>query len=362
MAQPIIQIQNVTKKFGAMVAIDDFSLDIMENEFFSLLGPSGCGKSTLLRMLAGFESPSSGKILIGGKDMTKIPPNKRPVNMLFQSYAVFPHMSVWDNLAYGLKVGRVARSEITERVRDALTMVQLQDFSERKPHQLSGGQRQRVALARALIKHPKVLLLDEPLSALDAKLRASMQMELKRLQNESGITFLVVTHDQSEALGLSERMAVMDKGVIQQVGTPDSVYESPQNRFIADFIGSVNLFEAVISGTGEIAECPALGGKIKIGNSNGRAADSAVALAIRPEKILLADAPPANEAGWQSITATVLGFSYQGDHVISRLQLPDKQYEITLLETCHSRQALSDQLGEGKTVHIHWHIDDMMIL
>ena len=228
----------MTKRFGEVVAVDQVSLAIQRNEFFALLGPSGCGKTTLLRMLAGFEMASAGRILIDGEDMAGVVPNRRPVNMVFQSYAVFPHMTVADNVAYGLRVSGTPHAEIGPRVEDALAMVRLTGFEQRRPDQLSGGQRQRVALARALIKRPKVLLLDEPLSALDKKLREEMQLELVRLQQEVGITFVIVTHDQEEALSMADRIAVMDQGRILQVAPPDELYEQPNCRMVADFIGT----------------------------------------------------------------------------------------------------------------------------
>jgi len=237
MSKPIITFENVTKRFGRMVAVDNVSLAIDEGEFFCLLGPSGCGKTTLLRMLAGFETPTEGRILIDGQDISTTPPNRRPVNMVFQSYAVFPHMSVADNVAYGLKIDRVPGAERDRRVQEALELVQLGGLGERKPDQLSGGQRQRVALARALVKRPRVLLLDEPLSALDAKLRDQMRTELCALQETVGITFIMVTHDQDEALAMASRCAVMNRGLLQQVATPNSLYEFPGSRFVADFIG-----------------------------------------------------------------------------------------------------------------------------
>jgi ABC-type Fe3+/spermidine/putrescine transport system ATPase subunit len=237
-APAIVRIAGVTKRFGSVVAVDDVSLEIRPNEFFALLGPSGCGKTTLLRMLAGFEWPSAGRIVIDGEDMAQMPPNRRPVNMVFQSYAVFPHMSVADNVAYGLRVTGTPGSEIKPRVKDALAMVRLAGLDERLPDQLSGGQRQRVALARALIKRPKVLLLDEPLSALDKKLREEMQLELVRLQQDVGITFVIVTHDQDEALSMADRIAVMDQGRILQTAPPDELYEAPNCRMVADFIGT----------------------------------------------------------------------------------------------------------------------------
>src|SRR3984957_11249251 len=242
-SKTIIRFENVTKRFGKVVAVDNVSLAIEEGEFFALLGPSGCGKTTLLRLLAGFETPTEGRILIDDQDISKIPPNRRPVNMVFQSYAVFPHMTVADNVAYGLKVDRVPAAERVRRVEEALGLVKLDGYGARKPDQLSGGQRQRGALARALVKKPRVLLLDEPLSALDAKLREAMRSELTQLQETVGVTFLFVTHDQDEALAMASRCAVMNRGLLQQVATPSDLYEFPNSRFVADFIGSVNLFE-----------------------------------------------------------------------------------------------------------------------
>jgi putrescine transport system ATP-binding protein len=238
-----VRIEKVTKKFGDFIAVDDVSLSIYKKEIFCLLGASGCGKTTLLRMLAGFERPTSGRIFIDGVDMTSIPPYERPVNMMFQSYAIFPHMSVEQNVAFGLKQEGLKKDEIASRVNDMLNLVRLGQFAKRKPHQLSGGQRQRVALARALVKKPKLLLLDEPLAALDKKLREHTQFELINIQETLGVTFVVVTHDQEEAMTLSTRIGLMNHGEIVQVGTPSEIYEYPNSRFVSEFIGSVNMFE-----------------------------------------------------------------------------------------------------------------------
>src|SRR5271163_699574 len=242
-ARPYVQVERITKSFGEFKAVDDVSLKIYKGEIFCLLGASGCGKTTLLRMLGGFETPTSGRIVIDGEDMTGVPPYERPVNMMFQSYALFPHMSVESNIAFGLKRDGVEAGEIRRRVAEVLELVQMAEFAKRKPTQLSGGQRQRVALARAIVKRPKVLLLDEPLSALDKKLREATQFELVTIQEQVGITFVMVTHDQEEAMTMSTRIAVMNHGKIVQVGKPNEIYEFPHSRFVADFIGSVNMFE-----------------------------------------------------------------------------------------------------------------------
>ena len=282
----ILQIQQVVKRFGNIHAVNGVNLTIHEGEFFALLGPSGCGKTTLLRMLAGFEFPNEGSIKIDGEETKDIPPNQRPVNMVFQSYAVFPHMTVFDNVAYGLRVVKVPREEIKERVKDALALVKLDGYNSRKPDQLSGGQRQRVALARALVKRPRVLLLDEPLSALDAKLREAMQLELVKLQKAVGITFLIVTHDQDEALSMADRIAVMENGVVRQVAHPRELYESPNCKFVADFIGRMNLFSGIVEGHedgGRLKVKTELLGKLTI--SYNEKLSGELHLAVRPEKL-----------------------------------------------------------------------------
>uniref|UniRef100_UPI00286DC7F5 ABC transporter ATP-binding protein n=1 Tax=Sphingomonas sp. TaxID=28214 RepID=UPI00286DC7F5 len=289
MADPIIQIRNVTKRFGQLAAVNHVSLDINAGEFFVLLGPSGCGKTTLLRMIAGFELPTEGQILIDGQDMASVPPNKRPVNMVFQSYAVFPHMSVAQNVGYGLKIARTPRSEIGARVQEALALVRLEGLETRMPDQLSGGQRQRVALARSLVMRPKVLLLDEPLSALDAKLRAQMQFELADIQDKVGITFVTVTHDQDEALSLATRIAVINRGQIAQIAGCSDLYEFPANRFVADFIGSVNIFDGrmvVDEPERAIIDCPEIG-RIYLSHGVTGPHNADLWVAIRPEKITL---------------------------------------------------------------------------
>jgi putrescine transport system ATP-binding protein len=293
-AAPQIVIESITKTFGGFTAVDGVNLRIYKGEMFALVGASGCGKSTLLRMLAGFTSPSTGRIMIDGMDMTAVPPHERPVNMMFQSYALFPHMTVEQNVGYGLRRMALEGAVRTKRIQDALEMVQLGKLAKRKPHQLSGGQRQRVALARALIRRPKVLLLDEPLSALDKKLREQTQFELMNIQSQVGITFVFVTHDQDEAMALSTRIAVMNRGQVMQVGTPSEIYEFPQSRFVADFVGTTNLFEGTVNGrqAGHIIVRSAEAGCDLIVDELGRfGSGQRVWVALRPEKIRLSKQP-----------------------------------------------------------------------
>jgi spermidine/putrescine ABC transporter ATP-binding subunit len=294
--QPIIRIQNATKIFNRTVtAVDDVTLDVHEGEFFALLGPSGCGKTTLLRMIAGFENPTSGQIFVDGRNMDGVNPNHRPVNMVFQSYAVFPHMTVAKNVAYGLKVTGVSKEEVARRVPEALSLVKLDGFENRLPHQLSGGQQQRVALARALVKKPKVLLLDEPLSALDAKLREAMQIELVNLQHSVGITFIIVTHSQSEALSVADRIAVMKDGAVQQIAGPLELYEAPNCHFVADFIGKINQLSADvvgIDGQSLVVDIEGVGQTVV---PCGEPAAGKISLAIRPEKLRLTVEEPRHE-------------------------------------------------------------------
>jgi putrescine transport system ATP-binding protein len=312
--KPLIRFQNVTKKFGEFTAIDDITLDIYRREFFALLGPSGCGKTTLMRMLAGFEAPTSGKILLDGVDLAPIPPNKRETNMMFQSYALFPHLSVWDNIAFGLKRSDMPKEKIPARVEEMLRLVRLEKFAKRKPHQISGGQRQRVALARALAKAPKLLLLDEPLGALDKKLRQDTQFELMDIQEKTGTTFVIVTHDQEEAMTVASRVAVMDNGRMIQVDTPDKIYEMPNSVYVADFIGDVNIIE----GTATAKE----GDKISVTWAEGQPPINAtpaspvsvgakVHFAIRPEKVAIASERPEGRAN--VIAGKVSDIAYLGN-------------------------------------------------
>ena len=361
MTDPIVSIRGVSKKFpGGVIAVDNVHIDIAQNEFFALLGPSGCGKTTLLRMISGLETPTEGQIIIGGQDMALTPPNKRPTNMVFQSYAVFPHMTVEDNVAYGLRVTGVPEDETKRRTAEALEMVKLSHLAKRKPDQMSGGQRQRVALARALVKRPKVLLLDEPLSALDAKLRDDMRMELTRLQETVGITFIIVTHDQDEALSMADRIAVMDAGHIRQIATPGRLYESPESRFVADFIGKVNLLDGkatgVNGGTMSI-DVPKLG-KFDVPTAKGITSGSAVALAIRPEKLHISKEEP----GATSFKAhgKIAAWAYYGD--TSHMYV-DTAGGVRLSVTIqNATRTTVDNMDVGDQVWLSWAPSDTLVL
>ncbi|HKF64545.1 MAG TPA: polyamine ABC transporter ATP-binding protein [Dongiaceae bacterium] len=360
-AKPYIEIQEVTKKFGDFTAVDDVSLNIFRGELFSLLGGSGCGKTTLLRMLAGFETPTSGRILIDGVDMAHIPSYLRPTNMMFQSYALFPHMTVEQNVAFGLKQDGTPRAEIAQRVGDMLNLVQLYPYAKRKPHQLSGGQRQRVALARSLIKHPKLLLLDEPLGALDKKLREATQFELMNIQDKLGITFIVVTHDQEEAMTLSTRIGVMNAGKIVQTGTPQEIYEFPSNRFVADFIGSVNMFEGIV--TEDEPEYVRIqsdeaGSTIYIGHGISCVPGAQVAVAIRPEKMLITHEPPESEEN--RLTGTIREIAYMGDLSIYLVELDTgKTVKVTMPNLVRSAE---QPMTWDDQVYLTWHDTAAVVL
>jgi putrescine transport system ATP-binding protein len=331
-ATPYVRIDKVTKKFGEFVAVDDVSLNIYRGEIFCLLGGSGCGKTTLLRMMAGFETPTSGTISIDGVDITGLPPYERPVNMMFQSYALFPHMTVEQNVAFGLRQDKVPKAEIGDRVAEMLKLVHLGQFAKREPHQLSGGQRQRVALARALVKRPKLLLLDEPLAALDKKLREHTQFELLNIQDTLGVTFVVVTHDQEEAMTLATRIGVMNHGEIVQVGTPTEIYEYPGSRFVADFIGSVNLFEGrLVEDEPDYVRVKSdeLGGTFHVGHGVSAAPDATVWVALRPEKIHIAHERPDGGPDNQ-VQGTVAEIAYRGDQSVYLVTLASgRQVRVT---------------------------------
>ncbi|MGA8949923.1 MAG: ABC transporter ATP-binding protein [Xanthobacteraceae bacterium] len=320
--QPLLRIEGLTKRFGAYPAVDNLSLDIYPGEFFALLGPSGCGKTTLLRLIAGFERAGAGRIFLEGADLLPVPPHRRPVNMMFQSYALFPHLTVAGNVAFGLKQEGLPKAQIAERVAEMLALVRLQDFGARRPHELSGGQRQRVALARALIKRPRILLLDEPMAALDKKLRGETQFELMELQRRLGLTFIIVTHDQSEAMTVADRIAVMDRGRLMQVAPPAEIYEQPSSRWVADFIGSVNLLEGRVGSDGTSVEGTALG-RLRVAAKITAEPGATVWVAVRPERLRMAPDPAESDAEWaleSDVAATLADVAYLGDLSVYRLR------------------------------------------
>ena len=357
--EPIIRIENVSKTFGSVCAVDKVSLSIKRGEFFALVGPSGCGKTTLLRMLAGFETPSEGRIIVAGQDMADVPPNKRPVNMVFQSYAVFPHMSVAENISYGLRMENRPAKEIAARTEEALALVKLPGLGGRRPDEISGGQRQRVALARALVKRPQVLLLDEPLSALDAGLREAMRLELAHLQKTVGITFVIVTHDQAEALSMADRIAVLEHGAVRQVASPSLLYEAPNCRFVAGFIGRINLFEAnavQISPSQVRVTAPLLGSFMLSGAASGP-----VGLAVRPEKISVSTGEPAGE-GLIRLRGQAAGIAYYGGYsnvfVNAGLEAPI----MADFSNASRASGAGTPIAPGDTLWCSWRISDTLLL
>ncbi|ACU76277.1 spermidine/putrescine ABC transporter ATPase subunit [Catenulispora acidiphila DSM 44928] len=357
-ATPAVRLDRITKRFGGdndtAAAVADLSLDIAPGEFYSLLGPSGCGKTTTLRMIGGFADPTSGSILLAGQDVTRLPPNKRNVNTVFQSYALFDHLSVADNVAFGLKRAGVAREEIRRRVGEMLELVQLTTFADRKPRTLSGGQRQRVALARALVNRPAVLLLDEPLAALDLKLRRQMQIELKQIQREVGITFVFVTHDQDEALTMSDRVAVMNAGRVEHCGTPEDVYEHPETKFVASFMGTSNLMTGVYrSGAVQITGGPA----IAVGPCPEITEGSEVSISIRPEKIWLSDF----EADMPRARGVIKDTVYSGPTTTYLIELAPG-VTVAALEQNTARSRNEDRWEGGESVEIAWKPEHCLVL
>ena len=361
-AAAFVRIENVSKKFGDFAAVDDVSLDIRQGEIFCLLGGSGSGKTTLLRMLAGFETPSAGRIYIDGLDMSTIPPYERRVNMMFQSYALFPHMTVEKNVSFGLEQEKLGKQEISARVGEILEIVKMSSFLGRKPHQLSGGQRQRVALARALVKRPKLLLLDEPLAALDRKLREHTQFELINIQKQLGVTFIVVTHDQEEAMTLSSRMGVMNHGKIAQVGTPAAIYESPATKFVADFIGSVNMFEGKVleEGVGRI-ESAELGCTLVVDRKLNCSRGATVWAAVRPEKITMSRTSAEGQGPRENVVrGTVTEIAYMGDVSIYLVRIDSgKTLRVTLPNIMRDAE---NRITRDETVYLSWHGSSPVVL
>lgn len=360
-AKPYIHIEGISKDFRGNIAVDEVTLSVFQGEFFSLLGPSGCGKTTLLRMLAGFEMPSRGKIYIDGVDVTRRPAYDRPVNMMFQSYALFPHMTVEQNVAFGLKQERVLKSEMKERVKDALKLVQMEKFGARQPHQLSGGQRQRVALARSLVKRPKLLLLDEPLAALDKRLREQTQFELVNIQEEVGITFIMVTHDQEEAMTMSSRLGIMDHGRLSQIGTPNEVYEYPHSEYVADFIGSINKFEGrVIENETDhiLVESEEAGCELFVSHSVDAPLGSQVKVAIRPEKVMIATIPP--EQKRNATKGIVKDIGYLGDVSIYHVEL--ESGKIVLATQPNLVRLAERTVTWNDEVYLLWRAENSIVL
>ena len=358
---PLIRFQNVTKRFGDFVAIDDLTLDIFEREFFALLGPSGCGKTTMMRMLAGFEGPTEGTITLAGQDMAQVPPNKRAVNMMFQSYALFPHLSVWDNIAFGLRREGKAKAEVAARVEEMLRLVRLEKFARRKPHQISGGQRQRVALARSLAKAPKLLLLDEPLGALDKKLRQDTQFELMDIQEKTGTTFVIVTHDQEEAMTVASRVAVMDEGRIMQVATPEKIYEAPNSVYVADFIGDVNILSGTAKPAGEGVYSvywgegqPPVTAESTTPFSDGQECH----LALRPEKVMIHSEKPADAAN--AVAGKVLDIAYLGNLSTYHVELPGGH--IIKAQTANTRRIARRDYTWEDEVWVSWRVGAGVLL
>jgi putrescine transport system ATP-binding protein len=360
-ARPLVRFEGVSKRFSDVAALERVSLDIFEGEFFALLGPSGCGKTTLLRLLAGLETPDDGRILLDGAELARVPSYRRPVNMMFQSYALFPHLTVGGNVAFGLEQERLPRPEIAARVAEMLALVKLEGLAQRKPHQLSGGERQRVALARSLAKRPRVLLLDEPLAALDKKLRGETQFELMQLKEKLRLTFIIVTHDQEEAMTVADRIAVMDHGRLIQVATPAEIYEQPNSRWVADFIGDVNLIEGRVVELGAVGTVIASGaaGQLRVASSVAAQPGDTVWAALRPEKIRIAH-EASSAAGENCVDGQVWSIGYLGDLSIYKVRL-DNGFVLQAALANVSR-LVERPIGWGDRVRLTWAPDAAVVL
>ena len=355
-----VQIVDVVKKFDGAVAVDHVSVSICKNELFALLGSSGCGKSTLLRVIAGLVPPDSGRIFVDGQDITQLPPYQRPVNMMFQSYALFPHMTVEGNVAYGLKRDGVGKEEMRDRVAAALELVQMNRYALRKPHQLSGGQQQRVALARSLVKRPKLLLLDEPMSALDKKIRRQTQFELGNILYSVGVTCIMVTHDQEEAMTMADRLAVMNEGRIVQIGTPDEVYEAPSCRFAAEFIGSTNLFKGVLAGDeSRLFTCEDLQVPLQVQNPMNARMGLEAQISVRPERIAMSHRPAAQEYNWA--IGTIEQYAYMGSYTLFYVRLSSGRL-MALDVSRMAVRAMERAPDYGDTVYLSWGSDCTVVL
>jgi putrescine transport system ATP-binding protein len=365
-AMPLLRIEGVSKNFGSFRAVDRLSLDIGAGEFFALLGPSGCGKTTLLRMLAGFEMPDEGRILLGGRDIAPVLPHERPVNMMFQNYALFPHLSVRDNIAFGLKRAGMARAAIDTRVAEMVALVKLDGMEKRKPDQLSGGQKQRVALARSLARRPKVLLLDEPLAALDKKLRESTQLELMELQRRLGMTFIIVTHDQEEAMTMANRIGVMDAGRLEQVAAPRDLYEAPASRWVAEFVGDVNLFEGEVTlhEHHRLTVATRDGGNVVVAEPRQPVTKSVVSVAVRPEKVKLSRRAPTSDAvssqAINRLDGVVTDVGYLGGSTVYKVKLDSGA--VVRSSMANTARLDIDTLGVGQRVVAWFTPDDCMVL
>lgn len=361
MIKPLLEIKSLTKTFGDYYAVDDVDLTIYQGEIFALLGASGSGKSTLLRMLAGFEQPTSGQIMLDGQDLTKIPPYERPINMMFQSYALFPHMTIEQNIAFGLKQDRLSKVEINKRINELLALVHMEEYGKRKPHQLSGGQRQRVALARSLAKRPKLLLLDEPMGALDKKLRDKMQLEVVSILEQVGATCVMVTHDQEEAMTMAGRIAIMNKGKFVQIGEPEEIYEHPTSRYSAEFIGSINVFEGILQETVEdafILSSPGLKHPIKVDFDSPVVEGVPIMIALRPEKIRLCEEVPAD--GCNFAKGRVVDIAYLGDLSIYHVLLESGQKISAQLQNEHRFRKGMPVWDD--TIMLCWDMDSCVVL